>query len=209
MGDRLHIDTVRNAGSYDGALGVLLGIAVAEQTRGWALPFALEVVGFADEEGTRFGTSFLASRAYRDGAISKHDLERRDVDGIALASALRTATADSSVTSVAAGCPADVLGYLEIHIEQGPVLEAHVAPLGVVTEIAGQATGSVSFAGTPGHAGTVPMSQRRDALCAAAELVIWIRAECQGNPWTTRNHRRDRRVARRAERHTRPCTGQR
>jgi allantoate deiminase len=172
-----HIDTVRDAGRYDGTLGVLVGIACAEalRERGVELPFALEVVAFADEEGTRFGTSYLASRALV-GTFREAWLDRVDADGVTLREALgRFGGAADGI----AGCrrdPADLLGYYEVHIEQGPALEAAGLALGVVTAIAGQTGGTVRFTGVAGHAGTVPMALRRDALAAAAEWILAVEA---------------------------------
>lgn len=168
-----HLDTVRDAGRYDGALGVLIGIACAEVLRdqGIELPYALEVVAFADEEGTRYGTSYLGSRAFT-GAFDNTWLERRDEDGVAMRDAL--SDFGGSPEEIA-GCrrdPADLIGYYEVHIEQGPALEAQSLALGVVTAIAGQTGASVTFSGTAGHAGTTPMSLRADALTAAAEWIL-------------------------------------
>jgi allantoate deiminase len=177
-----HIDTVPDAGRYDGVLGVLIGIAVAGELGTGELPFALEVVAFADEEGARFGTSYLGSRAYRDGVIAPDDLRRVDRDGITLKAALGAPHDDALPPAASSGCPPDVVGYLEVHIEQGPILDARRVPLGVVRGIRGQATGSVTFQGEARHAGTVPMSGRRDALCAAAELIGWIEQLGQATP---------------------------
>jgi len=177
-----HIDTVPDAGRYDGVLGVLIGIAVANELRSGELPFALEVVAFADEEGARFGTSYLGSRAYRDGAIAPDDLRRVDRDGITLQVTLDAIRDDALPPAASGSCPPDVVGYLEVHIEQGPILDARRLPLGVVSSIRGQVTGSVAFHGQAQHAGTVPMSGRRDALCAAAELVGWIENIGQNTP---------------------------
>jgi allantoate deiminase len=165
-----HLDTVRDAGRYDGALGVLVGIATVEllRDRGTVLPYAIEVVAFADEEGARYGTSYLGSRTFA-GQFEGGWLERRDDAGVTMRQAL-----GASVDGIA-DCrrdAADLIGYYEVHIEQGPVLESEDLPLGVVTAIAGQTGATVTFSGTAGHAGTVPMSLRRDPLAAAAEWIL-------------------------------------
>jgi allantoate deiminase len=168
-----HLDTVRDAGRYDGPLGVLTALACAERLAGTPLPFALEVVGFADEEGVRYGTAYLGSSALA-GRFDPAWLERRDADGVALAGLLRGDPAS------AARDPAELLGYCEVHIEQGPVLERHGLPIGVVTGITGQSHAEVQLDGMAGHAGTVPMDDRRDALAAAAELVLAAEALGRG-----------------------------
>jgi allantoate deiminase len=150
-----HLDTVRNAGKYDGPLGVLLGIAVAGELRGYKLPFHLEVVGFSDEEGVKYQTTYLGSRAML-GLLTKKDLQIIEEKGIGRARRPRS----------------EFLAYLEAHIEQGPFLEEQNRPLGVVTAIAGQTRISADITGRAGHAGTTPMNLRRDALCGAAELIL-------------------------------------
>ncbi len=153
-----HLDSVADAGRYDGILGVLVGLAVAEET-----DIPLELVAFADEEGLRFQSTFLGSRAYL-GRLAPEELNLRDPDGITLAQAIGA----SAVEPLFAGARA----YFEVHIEQGPVLEAEDLPLGVVTAIAGQTRFNLIFEGHAGHAGTTPMDLRRDALGAAAEFVL-------------------------------------
>ena len=165
-----HLDTVTDAGRYDGTLGVLVAIACLERLRDQrrSLPYAVEVVAFADEEGARYGTSYLGSRAFV-GRFDEDWLERRDADGVTMRTALGGSPLDI------AGCrrdPADLMGYYEVHIEQGPTLESEGVSLGVVTAIAGQTGASVTFSGVAGHAGTVAMSLRRDALTAAAEWIL-------------------------------------
>lgn len=154
-----HLDTVRDAGKYDGPLGVLVALAVAQHLRAEkvTLPFHLEVIGFSDEEGVRYQTTYLGSRALA-GTLTKRDLAAIDEKGIERAKRKR----------------GEFLGYAEVHIEQGPVLEAEGLALGVVTGIAGQTRARVEFAGQAGHAGTVPMKLRRDALCAAAEFILAV-----------------------------------
>jgi allantoate deiminase len=167
-----HLDTVRDAGRYDGVLGVLVAIACLERLRdqGRSLPYAVEVLAFADEEGVRYGTGYLGSSVVA-GCFDSADLERRDAAGVTLADAVRAFGGDPDGLAGARREPADLIGYYEVHIEQGPVLEGDGVPLGVVTAIAGQTGGRIVFTGEAGHAGTVPMAQRRDALGAAAEFV--------------------------------------
>jgi allantoate deiminase len=167
-----HLDTVRNAGRYDGMLGVLVAIACLERLRDHArwLPYAVEVLAFADEEGVRFDTAYLGSSVVA-GTFDTADLERRDAEGVILSDALRAFGGDPDGVVGARRDPADLIGYYEVHIEQGPVLEGDGVPLGVVTAIAGQTGGRIVFTGEAGHAGTVPMALRRDALGAAAEFV--------------------------------------
>jgi allantoate deiminase len=170
-----HIDTVRDAGRYDGILGVLIGIACAEllRDRGVALPYALEVVAFADEEGARYGTGYLGSQAFV-GSFEDDWLERRDDDGVTMREALTGFGGSPEGIAGSRRDPADLIGYYEVHIEQGPALESADLALGVVTAIAGQTGATVTFSGTAGHAGTSPMSLRRDALTAAAEWILAV-----------------------------------
>jgi allantoate deiminase len=164
-----HIDTVPDAGRFDGPLGVLAAIAVVERL-GAEAP-SVEVAAFADEEGTRFGTAYLGSAAYA-GAFEREWLGLVDVDGITMADAIRDAGGDPEA---AVGAPAPQLaGYVEVHIEQGPVLEREDVPVGVVTAIAGQTRVSLTLTGEAGHAGTLPMEGRRDALVAASEMVVAV-----------------------------------
>lgn len=172
-----HLDTVRDAGRYDGMLGVLVAIAALERLRDEArsLPYAVEVLAFADEEGVRYGTGYLGSSVVA-GRFNQADLERRDADGVTLADAVRAFGGDPEGLASARRDPADLIGYYEVHIEQGPVLESAGVPLGVVGAIAGQSRVRVTFTGEAGHAGTVPMVLRRDALGAAAEFVSTVEA---------------------------------
>ncbi|MGZ4195096.1 MAG: allantoate amidohydrolase [Solirubrobacteraceae bacterium] len=176
-----HLDTVRDAGRYDGMLGVLVAIGCLERLRneGRSLPYAVEVLAFADEEGVRFGTGYLGSSVVA-GCFDAADLERRDPDGVTLADAVRAFGGDPDALAGSRRDPADLIGYYEVHIEQGPVLEADGVPLGVVTAIAGQTGGRVAFNGEAAHAGTVPMALRRDALGAAAEFVTAVEAAARG-----------------------------
>ena len=168
-----HLDSVRDAGRYDGPLGVLVALAAVERVRERPLPFGLEVVAFADEEGVRYGTAFLGS-ALLAGRFEAGWLERRDADGVAMADAIRGWGGDPD--AVTAPARDDLLGYLEVHIEQGPVLDDAQLPVAVVEAIAGQTRAAVTFSGAAAHAGTTPMTARRDALAAAAEWVGAVEA---------------------------------
>jgi allantoate deiminase len=174
-----HLDTVRNAGKYDGMLGVVAAIDCVHtlNARGTRLPFAIEVVGFADEEGVRFGSTLLGSRAVA-GTFDRKLLDNRDKDGMSMRDALTAFGLAPERTGEAARKRADILAYAELHIEQGPVLEAEGLPVGVVTAISGANRFNVEVKGMAGHAGTVPMSLRRDALAAAAECVLAIETRC-------------------------------
>ncbi len=178
-----HLDTVRDAGKYDGILGVMVALACVQQlhNRGERLPFAIEVVAFADEEGLRFGTTFLGSSAYADAFDGKR-LTLEDHDGVTLAQAVRAFGGDPAALEGAGRGSGDLIGYCEVHIEQGPVLEEKRLPVGVVTAINGQSRVRVNFTGKAGHAGTVPMEGRRDALCAAAEFVLEARSCAKAEP---------------------------
>jgi allantoate deiminase len=170
-----HLDSVRNAGRYDGMLGVLTAIECVRSLheRGKRLPFALEVVGFGDEEGVRFGATLLGSRALA-GTFDRASLELRDAAGVTLREALLAFGLDPQRIGEAARAPSSTLAYVELHIEQGPVLEAEGLPLGVVTAINGFNRLALTLAGRAGHAGTVPMALRRDALAGAAQCVSAI-----------------------------------
>jgi len=170
-----HLDTVRAAGRYDGPLGVLVALACVHRLhrRGARLPFALEIVGFADEEGLRFGTTYLGSSVFA-GRFNPALLSLEDQEGVTLADAVRAFGGDPQALARSGRSPEDLIGYCEVHIEQGPVLERLGLPVGVVSAIAGQSRIGVEFLGEAGHAGTVPMDGRRDALCAAAELVLAV-----------------------------------
>jgi allantoate deiminase len=169
-----HLDTVPHAGAYDGVLGVLMGLALIEASAERRYPFAIEVLGFSDEEGTRFGAPFLGSRAVV-GELAGRLLECLDGNGISVNRALsdfamqRPETVDAALSSRAAG-------YLEFHIEQGPVLESRNLALGIVEGLAGQSRCNVTFYGRAGHAGTNPMKLRKDALTGAAEWMTGVEA---------------------------------
>jgi hydantoinase/carbamoylase family amidase len=170
-----HLDTVRDAGRYDGALGVLVALAVVERLamQKRRLPFAVEVVGFSDEEGVRFGAGYLGSSAWC-GTFDRALLDRVDAGGLTMAEAIREAGGDIDAIPRDSRHLAGLLGYLEVHIEQGPVLEEAGQPVGVVSSIVGQTRGRIALAGRAGHAGTVPMPMRRDALAGAAEVVLAV-----------------------------------
>ena len=174
-----HLDTVRDAGKYDGMLGVVTAIeCVADlAARGKRLPFAIEVIGFADEEGVRFGSTLLGSRAAA-GTFRQETLDAADKDGVSLREALRGFGLDPARIGEAARRREDVLAYAELHIEQGPVLEAEGLAVGVVTAINGATRLAIEIEGCAGHAGTVPMTLRQDALAAAAECVLAIERRC-------------------------------
>lgn len=177
-----HIDTVRDAGKFDGNLGVVTAIAVVAklQASGQRLPFAIEVVAFGDEEGVRFASTLGGSRALA-GTFDAALLDETDVDGQSRRQALIAFGCDPTKLAADARDPTQTLGYVEVHIEQGPVLEAKDLPLGVVTAINGARRGTVTIAGVSGHAGTVPMSMRRDALAAAAEMILAVERIGAGN----------------------------
>ena len=170
-----HLDTVRDAGKYDGMLGVITAIECvhALNAAGKRLPFAIEVIGFGDEEGVRFGTTLLGSRALA-GTLDPKALQMKDATGKAMADALREFGLQPSRIPEVARKKGDVLAYAELHIEQGPVLEAEGLPVGVVTAINGFSRLRVTLHGAAGHAGTVPMGLRRDALAGAAECVLVV-----------------------------------
>lgn len=168
-----HLDTVPDAGSYDGMLGVVMAVVVAERLRDADLPFALEVVGFGDEEGTRFGKALLGSQAVA-GTWDDGWWELRDRDGTSLRQAFADFGLDPDQVREAARRPEDLVGYLEAHIEQGPHLEAADASLGYVTTIAGARRFAVTVVGEARHAGGTPYSRRRDALVGASEVVVAI-----------------------------------
>ncbi len=172
-----HLDSVRDAGKYDGPLGVMIALACVERLhqRQERLPFAIEVLGFADEEGLRYHTAYLGSRAMT-GTFDPDALQLTDAEEIPMADAIRAfgGTPDHLTLRTPRWQRNDLLGYCEVHIEQGPVLEARGLPVAVVSAIAGQSRITVRFTGEAGHAGTVPMSLRHDALCAAAEFVLAV-----------------------------------
>jgi allantoate deiminase len=170
-----HLDTVPNAGKYDGILGVLSAIELIEwfHKQSKTFPFHIDVVGFADEEGARFGVTLIGSKAVA-GEFSNDWLSAKDRDGISLAEAYEHFGLDPNAVPQAAISADSLLGYLETHIEQGPVLESLEEPVGLVTGIAGAKRANIEFTGMAGHAGTTPMHLRQDALLAAAKAVVVI-----------------------------------
>jgi allantoate deiminase len=167
-----HLDTVPNAGAFDGILGVVLAMGLVESLRGLKLPFGIEVIGFSEEEGVRFGVPFIGSRALV-GRVDDELLERKDERGISVRRAIQDFGLDPN-DIFKAKLNDDVLGYIEFHIEQGPVLENLGRPLGVVEAIVGQNRLEFIFSGQTNHAGTTPMNLRRDALAAAAEWIVAV-----------------------------------
>lgn len=193
-----HLDTVPNAGRYDGILGVLLGIAVVECLREARLPFGFEIVGFSEEEGVRFGFPYIGSRAWV-GTMPPEWLDRKDRDDITVREAIRAfgldpsplgppapSTPDAPTAVTPAGNPLRPrhrrVGFLEVHIEQGPVLERLEMPLGIVGAIAGQTRMRLAFTGKANHAGTTPMDLRADALAAAAQWILDVQATGRRTP---------------------------
>lgn len=170
-----HLDSVRNAGRYDGPLGVLTAIEVVAHlhSQGIRLPMAVEIVGFADEEGTRFGITLLGSRGLT-GTWPQDWLQRTDAHGISVAEAMLGLGLNPADILAAQRDVNDFCAYLELHIEQGPCLQSADLPLGVVTAINGARRLNCGFVGHAGHAGTVPMGHRQDALAAAAEWMVAI-----------------------------------
>jgi allantoate deiminase len=168
-----HLDTVVNAGRYDGPLGVLMGVGLVEVLNEAAvqLPFAIDVIGFCEEEGIRYRTPFIGSRAVA-GTLDPALLERVDEQAVSMQSAIDSVRISApDCVDVVGYDRQQVIGYIEPHIEQGPVLEKEDLPVGIVETIAGQTRAAVRFIGRAGHAGTVPMSLRRDALTGAAQWI--------------------------------------
>src|SRR5580693_6741217 len=174
-----HYDTVVDAGQFDGRLGILTALAVAEylSRAGRPLPFHLDVIGFAEEEGVRFAAPYLGSSAIA-GRFDAAILQRSDKNGVRLESLLREQGVDRDAIGKLARPPETLRGYLEVHIEQGPVLLDKNLPVGIVTAIAGSARFHIAVRGTAGHAGTVPMPLRHDAAAAAAEIVLTVERRC-------------------------------
>lgn len=172
-----HLDTVRDAGKYDGTLGVLTAITCVQQIRReeQTLPFDIEVIGFADEEGWRYRQAYLGSSVVA-GRFNFKSLQRRDANGIRLAEAITELGGNAQALSSARMDGRRLIGYVEVHIEQGPVLDEKQLAVAAVSGIAGQTRAAVTFHGRAGHAGTTPMQSRRDALCAAADFVLWVEA---------------------------------
>ena len=167
-----HLDTVPDAGAFDGVLGVVLAVAVVEQLRGQRLPFAIEVIGFSEEEGVRFGRPFLGSMALA-GSLDRTALRLEDPAGITVEEALRAFGLEPDHLSHAQASDG-AIGFFEVHIEQGPNLEAAGRSLGVVDRILGQTRLLLRFTGRANHAGTTPMTMRQDPVAAAAEWIVEV-----------------------------------
>jgi len=174
-----HYDTVADAGQFDGRLGILTALVVAEHLNriGRRLPFHLDVIGFAEEEGVRFSAPYLGSSAIA-GRFEEAILQQCDKNGVSLAAVLQERGADFAAIEALARRPETMRGYLELHIEQGPVLLQRELPVGIVTAIAGSARFRITIRGVAGHAGTVPMSVRHDAAAAAAEIILAVEQRC-------------------------------
>ncbi len=180
-----HLDTVRDGGRYDGMLGVLVPLACVEALHAAdeKLSFPIEIVGFCDEEGVRFPSTLLGSRAIA-GTLPEQTLRETDDDGISIADALRDFGQAPTALDSARRESSDFLGFVELHIEQGPVLEREQLPVGLVSAIASAARYRAVVSGKASHAGTVPMEMRQDALCAAAECILAIEAIATALPDT-------------------------
>ncbi len=178
-----HLDTVRDAGKYDGPLGVMVALACVERlhARKERLPYALEVLGFADEEGLRYHSAYIGSKAMT-GTFDLDALSLTDADGISMRQAILAFGGNSDVLRTARWQRDELLAYCEVHIEQGPVLESRSLPVGIVSAIACQKRIAVRFTGEAGHAGTVPIALRHDALCAAAEFIVAVETLAKSLP---------------------------
>jgi allantoate deiminase len=175
-----HLDTVPNAGAYDGVLGVALAVSLLESLDGRRLPFGIEIVGFSEEEGVRFGVPFIGSRALV-GRLDEELLCLQDARGVSVRRAIEEYGLTPAEISQAA-LHGNYLAYIEFHIEQGPVLEELALPLGAVESIAGQSRAEFTFFGRSNHAGTTPMHLRRDALAAAAEWISAVERVARSTP---------------------------
>ena len=175
-----HLDTVPHAGAYDGILGVVLGVTLLEELHGRRLPFAIEILGFSEEEGVRFATPFIGSRALV-GRLDQRLLSLRDSNGISVREAIANFGLDpEEIPQARLGN--DTLGYLEFHIEQGPVLQSLNQPLAAIEAIAGQSRLEFTFSGRSNHAGATPMHLRRDAIATAAEWIGAVERQAQAVP---------------------------
>ncbi|MFJ9533117.1 allantoate amidohydrolase [Herbaspirillum sp. NPDC101396] len=174
-----HYDTVRNGGKYDGREGILLPIAIVKHLheKGETLPFHFEIIGFSEEEGVRFKSTFLGSNAII-GQFDLNLLNLTDRDGVSMRDVLMQAGHDVTAIPKIARDPSDLLGYVEVHIEQGPVLLNRDLPVGIVTSIAGSSRYLVNLKGVASHAGTTPMNMRKDAAAAAAEIILYVEQRC-------------------------------
>jgi len=175
-----HMDSVRNAGKYDGLFGIITAVACVKELhdRGRRLPYALEIVGFGDEEGVRFGAALIGSKAMA-GSFEPAWLDRTDDNGITMRDALVQFGGDPERWRELDRRGRNVVAYVESHIEQGPVLLNEGLPVGVVTAIAGATRMRVNVTGLAGHAGTVPMGSRKDALTAACEMALEVERYCE------------------------------
>ncbi|WP_454688016.1 hydantoinase/carbamoylase family amidase [Achromobacter aloeverae] len=178
-----HYDTVRDGGKYDGRLGILLPMAIVADlhARGQRLPYDLEVVAFSEEEGLRFGSTFLGSSAYI-GRFDATVLDKADADGVTMREAIAAAGLDPAGSGACATDVERMRHYFEVHIEQGPVLLDRGLPLGVVTAINGGVRRILTLTGLASHAGTTPMDMRHDAACAAAEIILYVEQRCASVP---------------------------
>ena len=178
-----HYDTVCNGGKYDGRVGILLPIAIVKylHERGEKLPFHLEIIAFSEEEGVRFKSTFLGSNAIT-GQFDLAVLDKTDDAGMTMRAALSAAGHDVARIPAIARNPADILGFVEVHIEQGPVLLGRDLPVGIVTSIAGSCRYQVELSGVASHAGTTPMHMRKDAAAAAAEIILYVEQRCARVP---------------------------
>lgn len=176
-----HIDTVRNAGKYDGNFGVIAAIAAIDRLKneGVELPYAIEALAFGDEEGVRYASTLTGSRAIA-GALDPAVLDDKDAEGISRREALLRFGVDPGYALRLARDPAKTIGYIEVHIEQGPVLESEGLAVGIVTAINGATRGAFEIKGVSGHSGTLPMSLRRDAVAAAAEMILAVELVARG-----------------------------
>ncbi|HKE41384.1 MAG TPA: allantoate amidohydrolase [Casimicrobiaceae bacterium] len=176
-----HQDSVRNAGKYDGLFGIITAIACVKDLhdRGRRLPYTLEIVGFGDEEGVRFGATLIGSKAIA-GSFEPSWLDKADESGVTLRRAISDFGGDPDAWPTLSR-RGKLAAYVESHIEQGPVLLNDGLPVGVVTAIAGASRMRVNVTGLAGHAGTVPMGSRQDALCAAAEMMLFVERYCEGH----------------------------
>jgi allantoate deiminase len=175
-----HVDTVPDAGAFDGVLGVAIPLACLRELNGRRLPFAVEVIAFSEEEGIRFRLPFIGSRAVV-GSLDAAELQRVDAEDISIAKAIVDFGLEPRDLSAARLTP-ETFGFVEVHIEQGPVLEALDLPLGVVTSIVGQTRLEVTFRGCANHAGTTPMHLRHDSLAAAAEWISAVERHARNVP---------------------------
>ena len=172
-----HLDTVPHAGAFDGVLGVVMGVGIVDALQKQSMSFAIEVVGFSEEEGVRFGVPFIGSRALV-GMVDEALLAHRDRQGVSVVDAIRSFGLNPACLPDAR-LPQNTLGYLEFHIEQGPVLESLNFPLGVVESIVGQSRLDVFFRGNAGHAGATSMKLRCDALAGAARWITLVESVAQ------------------------------